>query len=140
MVKSMKVRNYEKRDLLIFLIIVFLLLEIIGLIYLFERKEFKYYKISGIVSNKNIVTIIANSKEKKLINKNQTIYLDNKNIKYKILENRGVIVKKNNKAYYEILIQLSLSEKVKTTDVLEFSIRDKKESIIKILNDIWKGG
>ena len=136
----MKVRNYEKKDLIMLLVIIFFILEIIGISYLIKDKEYTYYKISGVISNKNVITMIVDNNEKKILYNNQTIYLDNKNIKYKIKENRGVILKKNNKKYYEILIKIKLPKNKKTTDVLEFSIKNKKRKLIEIIKNIWKGG
>ena len=136
----MKTKNYEKNELIIFIIIIFFIIELFGIIYLFQRKEYCYYKISGIISNKDLVTIIVDKKEKRLINKSENLYLNNKNIKYEIKENRGVIVKKNNKKYYELLIELKLPKNTKSTDVLEFSIRNKKKRMIELLKQVWEGG
>lgn len=136
----MKIRNYEKKDLIIVLIIIFFVLEIIGVYYLIKDREYTYYKISGVVSNKNLVTFIVDKKERQILYKSQTIYLDNKKFKYEIKENRGVILKKNNKKYYEVLLKIKLPKNKKTTDVLEFSIKNKKKRLIEIIKNIWKGG
>ena len=79
-------------------------------------------------------------KEKKYFYQNQTLYLNNKNIKYTIKEDRGRIIKKNNKNYYELLIKIKLPKNTKATDILEFSIKKRKEIIIKILKQVWEGG
>lgn len=136
----MKIRNYEKKDLIIVLIIIFFVLEIIGVYYLIKDREYTYYKISGVVSNKNLVTFIVDKKERQILYKSQTIYLDNKKFKYEIKENRGVILKKDNKKYYEVLLKIKLPKNKKTTDVLEFSIKNKKKRLIEIIKNIWKGG
>ena len=127
----MKTKNYEKEDLITFITIVFVVLEIVGIFILSRRKGPNYYKLSGIVSNNNAVTIIADKKEGKLLESNQIIYLK---------ENRGVLLKKNNKKYYEILIDIKLPKKIKSTDIVNLSVKKNKENVLEILKNVWKGG
>lgn len=136
----MKTKNYEKEDLITFITIVFVVLEIVGIFILSRRKEPNYYKLSGIVSNNNVVTVIADKKERKLLESNQIIYLNDKKEKYKIKENRGVLLKKNNKKYYEILIDVKLPKKIKSTDIVNLSVMKNKENVLEILKNVWKGG
>ena len=92
----MKVRNYEKQGLIILILIILILIEILSFIVLYNYKIYKYKKLTGIISNNNIVTLIVDKEDKKLLYKNKTIYLNNKLLEYKILENKGYITKKNN--------------------------------------------
>ena len=80
----MKTKNYEKTELIIFITTIFLILEIIGIICLVKKKEYTYQKVSGIVSGKNLVTVIVNNKERKYFYQNQTLFLNNKNTKYSL--------------------------------------------------------
>lgn len=136
----MKTKNYEKEDLITFITIIFIVLEILGIFILSRRRESNYYKLSGIISNDNIVTVIANKKERKLLESNQVIYLNDKKEKYKIKENRGVLLKKNNKKYYELLIDVKLPRKTKSTDIINLSVKENKKSILEILKNVWEGG
>ena len=76
----MKVRNYEKQGLIIFILIVLITIEIISFIVLFKYKVYKYKKLTGIISNKNIVTLVVDKNDKKLLykNKNLTIEINEK--------------------------------------------------------------
>ena len=136
----MKIRNYEKKDLITILIIILVILEFISIIFLISNKSYTYKKLTGIVMKDNLVTMILSKEERKFIYSNKTIYLNDKLLKYSIKEDRGVILKKNNKKYYELLINVKFSKNIKANEVLNFSIKDKKKTLIEILKDIWEGG
>ena len=136
----MKIKNYEKIELITFIIIILIIIEIIGGVFLYNYKIYKYKTLTGIIFNDNLVTLIIDKNDKKIINSNRFIYLNNKKLKYKIEEDKGFIMKKNNKKYYEILINIKTPKNKKTNEVLEFTIKTKKERITKILKKIWEGG
>ena len=117
----MKVRNYERQDLIIFILLVLIIIEVISFTLLFRYK------------------VYVDKKEKEIINKNKTIYLNNKKLKYKIIEDKGVIIKKNNKKYYELLIRVKTPKNNKSSDYVELSIKNKKISILKLLKKIGEG-
>lgn len=136
----MKVRNYEKQGLIIFILIVLIIIEIISFLVLFKYKVYKYKKLTGIISNKNIVTLVVDKNDKKLLYKNKKVYINNKLLKYEIIEDKGYIVKKDNIKYYEILIETKTPKNKKTSDYLELSIKNKKINILKLLKKIGEGG
>ena len=136
----MKIRNYEKKDLITILIIILIILEFISIIFLISNKSYTYKKLTGIVMKDNLVTMILSKEERKFIYSNKNIYLNDKLLKYSIKEDRGIILKKNNKKYYELLINVKFSKNIKANEVLNFSIKDKKKTLIEILKDIWEGG
>ena len=135
----MKVRNYEKQELIIFILIILILIEIISFIILFNHKVYKYNKLTGIISNNNIVTVIVDKKEKELLYKNKQIYLNNKYLKYEILEDKGYITKKDNTKYYEILIKVKTPKNKKSSDYVELSIKNKKIKVFELLKNIGEG-
>ena len=135
----MKVRNYEKQGLIILILIILILIEILSFIVLYNYKIYKYKKLTGIISNNNIVTLIVDKEDKKLLYKNKTIYLNNKLLEYKILENKGYITKKNNTKYYEILINIKTPKNKKSSDYVELSIKNKKINILELLKKIREG-
>ena len=134
----MKVRNYEKQELVIFTLLVLIIIEIFSFIFLFSYKVFEYKKINGIITNNNIVSLVVDKADKKILNKNNKIYLNNKELKYKLIEDKGVISKKNNKNYYEVLIKIK-TPKNKINEIINLSIRDKKTSVIKLFKKIGEG-
>ena len=135
----MKVRNYEKTSIIYLIVIVLFILEFSGTILLCTIKKYSYTKISGIVSNKNTIVLIIDEKERKILYKNQTAYIENKLKKYKIIENKGKLFSKNKTIYYEIILNIDFSNKYKPNDVIELSIKNNKYHLIKIFNVIWGG-
>lgn len=135
----MKVRNYEKTSIIYLIVIVLFILEFSGTILLCTIKKYSYTKISGIVSNKNTIVLIIDEKERKILYKNQTAYIENKLKKYKIIENKGKLFSKNKTNYYEIILNIDFSNKYKPNDVIELSIKNNKYHLIKIFNVIWGG-
>lgn len=135
----MKVRNYEKQVLIIFVLIVLIIIEIFSFIVLYNYKVYKYKKLTGIISNNNIVTLIVDKEEKKLLYKNKKVYLNNKLLEYKILEDKGYITKKDNTKYYEIIIFVKTPKNKKSSDYVELSIKNKKINILKLIKKIGEG-
>ena len=134
----MKVKNYEKNKLILFIIIIIFLLELFFIFFLYKYKIYEYKTLTGIAHGNNTITLIVSKKEKKILNKNKKIYIDNKYIKFKILEDKGYLMKKNNTKYYEILISVKNSKK--SNEVVNISVRNKKIEIIRLLKKIWEGG
>ena len=135
----MKVRNYEKQVSIIFILIVLIIIKILSFIILYNYKVYKYKKLTGIISNNNIVTLIVNKEDKKLLYKNKKVYLNNKLLEYKILEDKGYITKKDNTKYYEIIIFVKTPKNKKSSDYVELSIKNKKTNILKLIKKIGEG-
>ena len=135
----MKIRNYEKISTLYLIIIIIIFAELIGISILSTFKTYSYRKISGIVTNKNILVLMLNENDKKLIYKNQNAYIDNYCKKYKIIENKGKLFSREKDDYYEIIIDINFSNRYKPNDVIELSIKDKKYHLIEMFKIIWEG-
>ena len=135
----MKVRNYERQGLIILILLILITIEVLSFIVLYNYKVYKYKKLSGIISNNNMVTLIVDNSDKKLLYKNKKVYLNNKLLEYKILEDKGYITKKNNTKYYEILIKVKTPKNKKSSDYIELSIKNKKINILKLIKKIGVG-
>ena len=136
----MKVRNYEKQGLIILILIILIVIEIFSFIVLFKYKVYKYKKLTGVISNTNMITLVVDKNDKELLYKNKKVYLNDKQIEYRIIENKGYIIKKNNTKYYEILIKTKTPKNKKISDYVELSIKNKKINILKLLKKIGEGG
>ena len=134
----MKVRNYEKKEFIIFLSILVFIIEIIFFIVLFNTKDNKYIKVSSIVIKDNLVLVVVSKNTRKTIYSNKVLYLNDSLKKYKIVEDRGVVLKKNNKNYYELVLEVDFKNK-KVNDILELVIKYKKFRLIEIFKLIWEG-
>lgn len=135
----MKTRNYERKDLIIFLIILLLGFELISIIVLLTIKTNKYFKISGIVIKDNLIFVIVNKDERKIIYSDKVLYFNNERYKYNIVEDRGIVMKKNNENYYQLVLEFKLKN-MKANDVVEIVFTKERMRLIEIFKIIWEGG
>lgn len=135
----MKTRNYERKDLIIFLIILLLGFELISIIVLLTIKTNKYFKISGIVIKDNLIFVIVNKDERRIVYSDKVLYYNNKRYKYNIVEDRGIVMKKNNENYYQLVLEFKLKN-MKANDVVEIVFTKERMRLIEIFKIIWEGG
>ena len=135
----MKVRNYEKKTFINILLIFLVLLEITIFVLFNINKINMYENVSGIVVKDDLVVLIINNKTKKIIYKNSLLYLNNKKLKYEIVEDRGYVLKRNKEDYSEILISFKFDKNYKVNDSLQLTLKKEKINIIEIFKIIWEG-
>lgn len=135
----MKVKNYENKTITNLLLVLLILIEIIITGILFTKKIYLYEPISGVVIKDDLIVLIINDNTKKILNKNNSFYLNNKKIKYKVVEDRGYIFKRNKEKYSEILISFKFDKKYKVNDSLQLMFKKEKIRLIEIFKIIWEG-
>lgn len=135
----MKTKNYEKKTLLYTLMISIIIIEIIGIISLFKVRIYTYQRLSGVVIKKDLILLIVNDNEKKLLYKNNKLYLDNKMKTFNIKENRGKVLTRSGKDYDEIVLNVNFSNQYKANDVVNLSLRKEKYNLVKIFKIILEG-
>ena len=94
--------NYEKKNSILILTIILVVIELISFIYINEKKVFCYEKITGLIVDKNQVLITPNKNSRKLIYQNNKVYIKDNAISYEIIEDKGLISEK----YYQILLKM----------------------------------
>ena len=119
--------------------IIIFIIEVIFTFLLITTKEYKYKKINGVVVKDNLVDIVIPSKEKNIIYKNKYLYLNDKKIKFKIVEEKKNVYKHNKEKYHELLVSYKFDKKYKTSDILSISIKKEKYRLIEIFKLIWEG-
>ena len=135
----MKVRNYEKKILISIFIILLIILEIIFLIFLYNTKIYNYELLNGVVIKDDLVLLIVSEKENNLLNKNSYLYLNSKKIKYKVFEDRGFVLKRDNEKYKEVILEFKFNKKYKANDSMQIILKKDKKRIIEIFKIIWDG-
>lgn len=135
----MKIRNYENKNIIYFILIILIILEIVTLIYFYNEKIYKYENIQGTVVKDNLVNLIVTDKQNKIINKNSNLYLNSKIKKYKVIKDDGYILKRNNIKYRSLLIKVKFNKNYKANDSIELIFKSKKIRIIEIFKIIWEG-
>lgn len=134
----MKIRNYEKKDFILWIGGILVVLEVGMILFLFQKKEFCYQKITSILVKDDLVLLMVDKKERSLLYQNKILFYHHQSFPYKIVEDRGVILKKDDINYYELLLEVKTSKEKKVNDSLEFSIRKKKERLIEIMGRVIK--
>lgn len=134
----MKLRKYERLNLLIFTIIFLLILEVVFFVIIFFRKTPIYNKFSSVVVKDDIVSIIVSQDELKLFYDNKYIYVGDYRKVFKRVSITRNILKRNKKSYHEVLIKFSFDKKYKVNDIIEISVVRGKISSISIFKIIWK--
>lgn len=135
----MKVRNYEKKNLIVFFTIFFLIVELIFFLILTIKKTYSYDSLSGIVMKEDLVMVVVSKKERALLNQNRFLNLDDQKIKYKVLEDHGPIISKGKEKYHEIILAFQFPKEYKANDILTISLKNKKYQLIEIFKIIWEG-
>jgi len=135
----MKQKKYEKKSLITIIFIIVIIIEITSLLFCINKYQFTYSKISGIIIKNNLLFVIVDKKERKLFYDNKRFYIDDKYLSYRIEEDRGKILKKNNKNYYELIISTKISKSLKANDTIIISIEDKKINMIRLLERLKVG-
>ena len=135
----MKVRNYEKYLTINFLLIILFLLEILLLIYLYNKKIYTYESLNSVVVKDNLVLLIISDKQYKTLNKNSFLYLDGKKIKYKVFEDRGYVIENKKEKYKDVVLEFKFNKEYKVNDSLRLVLKDKKIRLIEIFKIIWEG-
>lgn len=135
----MKVRNYEKKILISIFIILLIILEIVFLIFLYNTKIYNYELLNGVVIKDDLVLLIVSEKENNLLNKNSYLYLNSKKIKYKVFEDRGFVLKRDNEKYKEVILEFKFNKKYKANDSMQIILKKDKKRIIEIFKIIWDG-
>ena len=136
----MKIRNYEKKTLVTFLMILLLIIEGFVVIALSTIKVEKYIKISGVVIKDNLILLVVDKDERKTIYSNKVLFFNNHKFKYKINEDRGVVLKRNKKNYYQLVLSFNFKNKYKANDILEIVLVKERIRLIGIFKIIWEGG
>ena len=140
MVVSMKVRNYEKKSLITILVALTIIIEISTLITIYAKKEFNYQVIPGVIVKDNLVLVMVNKEKRKIIYSNKKLYLNDKKYTYSIVEDRGIILKKDKEKYYELVLKIihKQKNKYKTNDSINLVFASKKQRLIEMFKIIWK--
>lgn len=135
----MKIRNYERKELITVFIVLLLLTEIIVVISLTTIKINNYFKVNGVVVKDNLMVIMVSSSERKIIYSNKVLFFNNKRFKFEIVEDRGIVMKKKNDKYYQLLLKFPFEDK-SANDILEIVFIKEKIRLIEIFKIIWEGG
>ncbi len=132
-------KRYENDEVIIIFSFIFIICLIgVGFI-VYNLKICSYKNFSGVVENNNLIELVLSDEELKLFNKNQSIYIKDKKIKFSISKVLEDILERDGSNFNQVYIEVNLSNMYKVNDVVDIAILVKKESLINIFKVIWEG-
>ncbi len=134
----MKLRNYEKRGIILFLIFLFILVVVFIVIYSFFYKIDSYYLIRGVVFRDDLLEVVVDSYEKKVLYQNGFVYIDGKKYNYDIKNVLDDALFKDEVGYSVIYIECDLNNE-KENDIVDLIFLKEKIRLVEIFKLIWKG-
>lgn len=138
MVKFMKIRNYEKVYLVIYMILLLFIFEILFACYLVFDKRYEYIKFNGIIRTDNFVMIMVRDSQYKYFYQSNYLFHDSKKKKFDIVEINKNVYKEKNEYYHSILIKVKTDSSSIDNDVYVFSLVTEKYRNIEIFKMIWE--
>ena len=132
-------KNYEKKDGFIIICIVFLIVQSLIMMFLFNRRVVIYEKFAGIVSKRNLVLFLLNDDELDLFFKNKVFYVNNRKKKFNIKKVENDVLKKDGVFYNQVFVEVNIPNMYGVNDAIDFSIAEKSVKSIEIFKIIWEG-
>ena len=134
----MKSRSYEKNMLITFLMILFFIIFLFYFFFILTYKLEDYQMLSCNISHYDVLCFPSVS-ERKIIYANKYLYVDDKKLKYKIIEDKGIVLENNGSSYYEMVLQFDIPSHYKEHDIITMSIQNKRIQLFKIIQDVLEG-
>lgn len=131
-------KNYEKYECLIFVIIVFIVIESVICYLYFNNKYRTYLNITSIIVTDDYVKTYVDSKTLRKLNQSKYFYVDNKRLKYDVISIEKNIMKKNKDYFHEVMINFKIPKKYKDNDTINISIYSNKSAIYTIFKKCWE--
>lgn len=131
-------KNYEKKQLIYSIIIVFIFFQII-ICYIYFKEQYRTYKsISAIVVTDNYIKTYVDNNTLKKLKQSKYFYIDNKRLKYEIINIERNVLKKDKSSFHEVMIKFQIPKKYKDNDTFNISIYSNKKQIYTIFKKCWE--
>lgn len=131
-------KSYEKFRLIFFIVVIFILFEIVT-VGTFYSKKYRDYKIlNTIVITGNYTKSYLDSKEYNLVKSNNYLYIDDKKTKYEIVDVKKNVLRQDNRWYHEILFKIKFSSRYKDNDTVSIIVYNHKEFLFNIFKKCWE--
>lgn len=135
----MKFSNYEERGVMLFIVIFLFLFEGFFLTFLFQKKEYIYQKMIGIMTGQNYATFFVTKVQRGLFYQNQSFLVQDKEFSYEVFYDHLIEDSDKNYPYYELIIKSQSFDELRTNEMVEISIKEKRVTIFQILKQEWEG-
>lgn len=132
--------KYKKTQLIISVMILLFIIELCFFNYCMNNDIKIYKKLNGVIISDNIVQLLVDDHELKILYSNKYVYIKNKRYKKEEHNITKKILKRRGKYYHYISLNINLENKYKMNDVIPITVYDKKEKIISIFKILFKEG
>lgn len=132
--------KYKKTQLIISVMILLFIIELCFFNYCMNNDIKIYKKLNGVIISDNIVQLLVDDHELKILYSNKYVYIKNKRYKKEEHNITKKILKRRGKYYHYISLNINLETKYKMNDVIPITVYDKKEKIISIFKILLKEG
>lgn len=139
MVKYVKLKKYERKDLVFLAVLLLILMELIFFVGLYVQKVSIYEKFQVIVRKDDVVTLVVDQEQLMLFRKNNYIYVDDKKREFSIIKTLREVLERKNVKYHEIYIKFSFDDDKKENDIIDIAIEKEKIRGIEIFKIIMEG-
>lgn len=137
----MKSKKYELFGSVELLSVILFILFFVFVGFCFTYPFVKIYKsLSCVFIGDSSVSLIVSSKDLSWFYKNDYILVDGKKIKFGIESEMRNVMKKDNRIYHQLFLNLKNISKYKENDVVDLKIYQKSISFFQSFLEIWKGG
>lgn len=137
----MKSKKYELFGSVELLSAILFILFFVFVVFCFTYPFVKIYKsLSCVFIGDSSVSLIVSSKDLSWFYKNDYILVDGKKIKFGIESEMRNVMKKDNRIYHQLALNLKNISKYKENDVVDLKIYQKSVSFFQSFLEIWKGG
>ena len=131
-------KSYEKFRLIFFIVAIFILFEIVTVGTFYSKKYRNYKVLSTIVVTSNYTKSYLDSNDYKMIRSGNYLYLDNKKMKYEIIDVKKNVLKQHDKWYHEVLLKIKYPNNYKDNDTITISVYNRKEFLFNIFRKCWE--
>lgn len=132
--------KYKKTQLIISVMILLFIIELCFINYCMNNDIKIYKKLNGVIISDNIVQLLVDDHELKILYSNKYVYIKNKRYKKEEHNITKKILKRREKYYHYISLNINLGTKYKMNDIIPITVYDKKEKIISIFKILLKEG
>ena len=106
-------------------------------VYTWYKKINSYSLVTGRVRKKNLIELYIKDKDMNIIYKNSNVYIGDKKASFSIVEvNKDILIDSDDK-YNLVLLKTKAS--LNDGEIVELTFKDKRISLFKIFDVIWKG-
>ena len=127
----------KKIKSLYFVMIIIFIGLVFFIIFLFNKKIFKYKVFDGVVFSESLIVLVVDKDELGLFYSNSNVFINNKKVRFELYKVDKDILERNDNYYSEIYLKID-NNKYKDNDVVKISILEEKDYSYKLFEVIWR--